>query len=139
MTGVLFDPAQIVLTARNREHVEQRDARVFQNERLGLFTYNTIMTPPNDEVQQLVKLHCNSKEIWNRLHSLYEQKGRQRQSRLLEEFFGFKKDSEDNMATHVPKLKTVWSYVNEEMNINDQDRFPDLVLMLKLLNSLPCR
>lgn len=137
VTGELLDPAEIVPTVENRQQVKQRDAKVFQNERLRLFAYNAIMTTLNDEVQQLVKSHYNPKDIWDHLHSLYEQKGRQRQSRLLEEFFGFKKDPKDNMATHVSKLKTLWNDVNEEMHVNDQYRFPDSILMFKLLNSLP--
>ena len=75
------------------------------------------------------------KDMWDILHSVYEQKNERRLDLLYCQLFTYNKDNLDDIATHVSKLQTIWQQLNEELK--DEGKLPESLLMNRILNTLP--
>jgi hypothetical protein len=57
---------------------------------------------------------------------------------LCLQFFGFKRNPEVDIASHISKLKTLWSELKQEMMKDEANlELPDLFLICKILGTLP--
>jgi transposase InsO family protein len=54
----------------------------------------------------------------------------------MHEFFGFKKDPADDIATHMSKLKNIWTQLNQEFSKDKTSELPELLLLCKILDTL---
>ncbi|KAI8426007.1 hypothetical protein MSG28_004983 [Choristoneura fumiferana] len=57
----------------------------------------------------------SGKEMWDILHSVYEQKNDRRLDLLYCQLFTYTKDEADDIATHVSKLQALWQQLNDEL------------------------
>ncbi|KAL4720290.1 hypothetical protein ACJJTC_016881 [Scirpophaga incertulas] len=63
-----------------------------------------------------VMRYTSSREVWLELHRLYDGISEDRSYNLCMEFFGFKRDLNDDIATHLSKLK---KYLDTTRSRND--------------------
>lgn len=77
----------------------------------------------------------SGKDMWDILHSVYEQKNERRLDLLYCQLFTYIKDEADDIATHVSKLQTLWQQVNDELK--EEGALPQSLLMNRILNTLP--
>lgn len=77
----------------------------------------------------------SGKEMWDILHSVYEQKNDRRLDLLYCQLFTYTKDEADDIATHVSKLQALWQQLNDELK--DEGTLPQSLLMNRILNTLP--
>ena len=76
-------------------------------------------------------------EVWQELHRLFDGQTEDRAYNLCMEFFSFKHCKEDDMSTHMSKLKNVWNDLNVEITRRDANaKLPDLFLICKILDTL---
>lgn len=84
---------------------EDHMKKVAQLKKCEFMAQNLIVTSVSSQVRQFINMCTSAKEMWDKLHSVYEQRTEQRQDRLFNEFFGIKvKDSADSVAKHIAKL-----------------------------------
>lgn len=82
-------------------------------------------------------LTCKTgKQMWDALHSVYEQKNERRLDLLYSQLFNYKKDSMDDIATHVSKLQRIWQDLQEELKA-EKVQLPKSMLLNRILNTLP--
>lgn len=82
---------------------------------------------------------CDSAiSIWQRLLSIYEQSSGQRLHRLMEQFFRCERDANDDVVTHIAKLQKNFSELNEELKRVAKTTLPNLLLMSRIMSTLPC-
>ncbi|XP_063544855.1 uncharacterized protein LOC134753025 [Cydia strobilella] len=77
----------------------------------------------------------SGKEMWDNLHSVYEQKNERRLDLLYCQLFTYTKDEADDIAMHVSKLHTLWQQLNDELK--EEGALPQSLLMNRILNTLP--
>ncbi|XP_073953578.1 uncharacterized protein [Choristoneura fumiferana] len=77
----------------------------------------------------------SGKEMWDILHSVYEQKNDRRLDLLYCQLFTYTKDEADDIATHVSKLQALWQQLNDELK--EEGSLPQSLLMNRILNTLP--
>lgn len=87
-------------------------------------------------VGQTVMIHiinCKSaKEMWDKLHSVFEQKSQTGIHLLQQKFFTYTKDPSDKMASHISKLEEIAHQLNDlEVNIAES------MLITKIIMTLP--
>ncbi|GFR29329.1 CCHC-type domain-containing protein [Trichonephila clavata] len=81
---------------------------------------------------------CNTaKSVRGKLLSVYEQSSGQRLDHLMEKFFGREKELEDDIASHITKLQRIFSELNDELRCVAKTTMPDLVLMSRIMSTLP--
>ncbi|EZA56778.1 hypothetical protein X777_03216 [Ooceraea biroi] len=91
----------------------------------------------NEANLQLVNTCSSASEIWEKLLAIYEQSSGQRLDRLLSQFFNYSKSSDENIATHVAKIQSVFHELNDEMQRLEKVKLPDVVLMSRIMSMLP--
>ena len=85
----------------------------------------------DSRICDLVSMCKTAREIWLKLHELFEQKNRQAQYASQLQFSSFVRDPADTMAMHIAKLERLVS------RMSDLDIKPnDFVVMSKLLETL---
>lgn len=78
-------------------------------------------------------MSCDSaKAMWDKLHSIYEQKSKCSIHFLQQKFYNFAKDPNDNLASHFSKLDEIVKQLNDM-----GEKISDTMLMTKILMTLP--
>src|SRR5277367_89492 len=113
----------------------ERDLKTFMqgDTKAQLILVNSL----NDANVELTSTCDSAKAVWDKLVSIFDQSSGQRLDRLLEQFFSVTKDPTENIATHVAKLQRLFSDVNNELDRLTQVKMPDLVLMSRVMHTLP--
>ncbi|XP_073942505.1 uncharacterized protein [Choristoneura fumiferana] len=91
----------------------------------------------SDETLQKIMRFNSSKEVWDELHRLFDGKSEDKSYALCMEFFGYCKDPSHDITTHVSKIKTIWSDLKTELMKIDKSELPDILLICKILDTLP--
>ena len=88
--------------------------------------------------------HCDltatcatAQDIWLKLCSVYEQSSGQRLDRLMEAFFKYEKNVEEDISTHVSKLEKLFHEMNEELRSLEEHELPMMLLMSRIMSTLP--
>jgi len=68
------------------------------------------------EIRDQFRICKSSKEVWEHIKLLYEQKSNQRLDLLYCELFGYTTDS---VIIHVTKMQTLWQDIKDELAILD--------------------
>lgn len=78
-------------------------------------------------------LSCETaSDMWERLHQVYENTSPASVGKIFEQYYSYKKDSSDDMATHISKVEALAIHL-EQVN----EKQSDTSIMSKLLHSLP--
>lgn len=109
-----------------------RDFIKLESTALLLITNNV-----TDETLGKVIRLSTPKEVWDELHRLYEGPNEGRLYDICLDFFKLKRDPIDDMSTHVSKLKNLWHSLKEELLKEEKVELPDVILICKILDTLP--
>ena len=101
----------------------------------GLVRY-LIRSSVAPSVKQYILTCKSGKEMWDVLHSIYEQKNERRLDMLYSQLFSYTKDPADSIAVHISKLQKVWQDLQEELKV-DKVQLPTSMLLNRVLNTLP--
>lgn len=108
---------------------------------------NTLLiltTNITEETLTKVMRFSTAYEVWLELHRLFDGNVEDKTYDLCSQFFTYKRDSGDDIATHMSKLKNIWNQLQMEIskeklavsNLCNCD-LPELLLICKILNTLP--
>lgn len=90
-----------------------------------------------DETLKKIMRFETAHEVWKELHRLFDGQSEDRAYNLCSDFFGFKHMKEDDVSTHMSKLKNIWNDLNVELTKKDETtKLPDLFLICKILDTL---
>lgn len=96
-----------------------------------------LTTNLKEEILKNVMRYTTSREVWLELHRLYDGISEDRSYNFCMSFFGFKRDPADDIATHMAKLKNIWTELNQEMSQSEHKKeLPELLLICKILDTL---
>lgn len=96
-----------------------------------------ITTNISEETLKKVMRFKTAVEVWQELHRLFDGQSDDRAYNLCAEFFSFQYNKEDDVSTHMSKLKNIWDNLNEEITKKDATvKLPDLFLICKILDTL---
>lgn len=96
-----------------------------------------ITTNLSEECLQKVLRFSNARDVWLELHRLYDGISEDRAYDLCMKFFGYKKMSGDDMATHLSKIKNIWFELTLEMLKSEGKELPEMFIICKILETLP--
>ena len=92
----------------------------------------------NDTNEELTSSCTTSKEIWEKLSSVYELSSSQRLDRLLESFFSYGiMDDDFGIVNHISRLQRDFNGLNVELKRLDQAELSELILMGRIMSTLP--
>lgn len=78
-------------------------------------------------------MNCETaNEMWKKLETVYEQKSQTSVHMLLEKYYGFTKDPEDNMAVHVSKIRNLVRQLKDSGEV-----ISDKMVIARVLSTLP--
>lgn len=97
----------------------------------ALFFITNNMT---EDMLRKVMRFTSAREIWLELHRMFDGTNEDKTFQLCMSFFGLKKNPTDDAATHLSKLKNIWTSLNKELG--DDKKLPDLLLICKTLDTL---
>lgn len=118
----------------------------------AIATYNTAMakyrkiqsgallvltTNMTEETLKKVMRYRTAHEVWQELHRLFDGQTEDRAYSLCLEFFGLKHSKEDDIPTHMSKLKNLWNDLKVEISrVDATAKLPELFLICKVLDTL---
>lgn len=96
------------------------------------FKAQRIITETISEEFTLHLLTCTtSKEVWDKMHLIFEQQGEANKHALQQKFFSFQKDPNDNIAIHIAKLnKLVLQLRNAGVTIDESMVITRIIMTL---------
>lgn len=101
-------------------------------------TLHVLTSNMTRDILLMVMRFTTAREMWLELNRLFD--GGDSEEKLYRfgmEFFGHNAIGNADMATHLSKLKHQFYEVNHEFEQNDMPKLPDIVLIMKILNTLP--
>ena len=113
----------------------ERDKKLYK--KANGYAMDLLLGSVGDEPRTLIATMETAKEMWDKLISTYENQSEQRLESLWTQLFEYRYKSGDSIATHVSKLDKIWRELQEETFRVDGMRFPDTVLMVRVISSLP--
>lgn len=88
----------------------------------------------------VVNICTSAAEMWNKLHSVFEQRTEQHQDRLFNEFFRIRQRDTHNIAKHMEKLEKLWVELQDETWKEDKvklhDSFVNCVILVHTLSEV---
>ncbi|GJQ65386.1 hypothetical protein Trydic_g7496 [Trypoxylus dichotomus] len=102
--GNIFVPKPLPEDAEREDKYEKEMKQYTESDLLAQFIIgSSIKSEPKQHI-----LTCkSSKEMWDMLHSIYEQRSERRLDLLYCQLFSYEKDPNDDIATHVSKLQRI--------------------------------
>lgn len=102
----------------------------------ALLILTTNMT--EETLKKIMRL-TSAREVWLELHKIFDGISEDKVYNTCLQFFGFEKNPDDDVTTHISKLKTLWSQLKQEMANDDKNNseMSDLFLICKILGTLP--
>ena len=88
------------------------------------------------EVGQLVSVCTTAKEMWDKLHSVYEQSSGQRRDLLYSQLFMYKMDPADSIVVHISKLQRLFNELQVEV-VKVGCKLPEDLLLHRIIGTLP--
>ncbi|KAG5868680.1 hypothetical protein JTB14_006567 [Gonioctena quinquepunctata] len=135
--GTLETPNEPAETADEAAKVAYKNLLQSVN-KIEYTAQNLIVCSLSTQVRQLINMCSSSKEMWDKLLSIFEQRTEQRQDRLFNKFFGIKeKDPLESVAKHMAKLEKFWVELQDETWKEDKVKLPESLFMNRVLNALP--
>lgn len=138
VNGKLIKPEPIGddVTAEQRAVYKRELESFLKADSNALIVLTTNMT---EETLKKVMRLTTAREVWDELHKLFDGVSEDKVYDLCLQFFGFKMNSGDDIATHMSKLKNLWTDLKQEMSKDPQNNteLPELFLICKILGTLP--
>lgn len=133
--GEMIKPEALATEATDAERKAHAAALKAFNEADAIARY-IIGCSLRSEPKQHILTCKTGKDMWDVLHSVYEQKNERRLDLLYSQLFNYSKDPCDSIATHVSKLQKIWQELQEELK-GEKVELPKSMLLNRILNTLP--
>lgn len=99
-----------------------------------------LTTNMSEETLKKVMRYTTAHEVWKELHRLFDGESQNVIYSLCLEFFGLKHSKEDDIPTHMSKIKNLWNEINVEiLKIDPSAKLPEVLLVCKVLDTLDDR
>ncbi|KAJ8885559.1 hypothetical protein PR048_011757 [Dryococelus australis] len=99
-------------------------------EKTEFIDQHIIVCSLSNQERQLVNMCMSAKEMWDKLHSVYEQRTQQQQDCLFNEFYSIReKDPHNSVAIHIAKLGKLWVELQDETWKADEAKLPDSLFL----------
>lgn len=113
---------------------EKALAKSKKTESGALLMLTTNMT---EETLKKVMRFKTAHEVWKELHRLFDGESESLIYGLCLEFFGLKHRKEDDIPTHMSKIKNIWNEINVEVvKLDPSAKLPEVLLVCKVLDTL---
>ncbi|KAG5874235.1 hypothetical protein JTB14_012848 [Gonioctena quinquepunctata] len=137
LIGTLETPNEPAETADEPAKVAYKNLLQSVN-KIEYTAQNLIVCSLSTQVRQLINMCSSSREMWDKLLSIFEKRTGQRQDRLFNKFFGIKEeDPLESVAKHMAKLEKFWVELQDETWKEDKVKLPESLFMNRVLNTLP--
>lgn len=101
------------------------------------YAKSMITSSVSDEVYQKIMDKESAHDAWEALKSNFEATSKYQLFKICSDFFNFSWSSEDDVSTHIARLRSLWNELNNGLVAKGEQRLPNLILMCKTLNILP--
>ncbi|KHJ42432.1 zinc knuckle [Trichuris suis] len=96
-----------------------------------------LVSSMNEANVELTATSLSAADVWQKLLAVYEQSSGLRMDRLMEEFFSCAMKPLEDVVEYVARLQELFSELNDELEKLANVRLPDLLLMSRILSTLP--
>lgn len=97
-----------------------------------------IRTNVSANVLNLIRMHGNSAlAIWNELLSNFEKVSSVKLDTLLQKFFTFRIEKDENVMQSLARLRTLWVDLQREQELSGEGKLPQNLLAPRILSILP--
>ncbi|KMQ84360.1 zinc knuckle protein [Lasius niger] len=100
------------------------------------YAKSIITSAITDEVYQKIMGKETASEAWEALKQQFEATSNDQLVEICTEFL-FSVGSQVTMSTHIAQLRSLWSELNNGLQIKGENALPDLILLCKTLQILP--
>ncbi|CAB0003770.1 unnamed protein product, partial [Nesidiocoris tenuis] len=91
-----------------------------------------------EETLKKVMRFTTAREVWLELHRLFDGVSEDKAYDICLEFFSYQRQPEDDIGTHLSKLKNLWNELKVEISKDGIGaELPELFLICKILGTLP--
>lgn len=135
--GRILQPDQSPPNAKPEQLLQYETAlqKYLTGDSTALLVITTNLSEANLEK---VMRFSSSREVWLELHRLFDGVSEDKAYDLCMKFFGYSIQPDDNIATHLSKLKNIWTELTRELQKeHSQEVLPELFLICKILETLP--
>lgn len=101
------------------------------------FAKSMISSTVSDAVYQKIMDKTTAKEAWEALKQHYEASSQDQVFKVCADFFAFSWVSNEDVSTHIAKMRTLWNELNNGLKAKKENALPDLILVCKTLHILP--
>ncbi|BES89982.1 Hydra magnipapillata [Nesidiocoris tenuis] len=95
-----------------------------------------ILANVSDETIQKIMRFTKARDVWQELHRLFDGSEEDKAYDLCLQFFNYQRDEEDDVSTHMSKLKNLWEKLKTEISKEKPCELPDIFLICKILGTL---
>ena len=88
----------------------------------------------SEETYEKVRSLTCARDVWLELHRLFDGVHEDRAYDLCMQFFSYRMAKEDDVTTHVGRLKNIWKDLQVEL---EKEENKDLLLMCRIVETLP--
>lgn len=107
------------------------------NRKANSYAKSVITSAVTDEVYQKIMDKKTAHEAWEALKQLFEATSKDQLFKICTDFFAFRWMSGEDVSTHIAKLRSLWSELNNGLVTKGENTLPDLILVCKILHILP--
>lgn len=119
--------------AQAREHKKKSDFY----RKANCYAKSLITSTITDEIYQKVMDKESGFEVWEALHQQFEATSKDQLFKMCTDLFSFEWNEGNDVSTHISKLKSLWTEINNGLRMKSQNTLPDLLLICKILHVLP--
>ena len=73
-------------------------------------------------------------DMWDALCQQFEATSKDQLYKMCNDLFSFEWNENNDISTHVSKLKNLWTEINNGLRIKGENTLPDLLLICKILH-----
>ena len=134
--GKLKKPEPLDVGAQSSE-IKQHKERCDLYRKANSYAKSMIATSVTDSVYQKIMDKETELEAWESLKQQFEATSKDQLFKICKEFFAFSWVQGEDVSTHVAKLRSLWSDLNNGLEARNEQKLPELMLVCKVLHILP--
>lgn len=120
-------------TAQTKEHKEKSELYRKANS----YAKSMITSAVTDAVYQKIMDKETARDAWEALKQHFEASSKDQLFKICTDFFAFSWTIDNDVSTHIAKLRSLWNELNNGLRAKGVHTLPDLLLVCKTLQILP--
>lgn len=101
------------------------------------YAKSMIASSVTDAVYEKIIDKETARDAFEALKEQFEATSKDQVFQICDSFFAFSWMSGEDVSTHLAKLRSLWSDLNNGLTVRNENKLPDLMLVCKTLNILP--